>query len=137
MTDERGRCGVCPTLTDPDALLRELRHHARELAWAPTPQSVRRLSVALDRFEPDTELQSIVRAAALTIVDGQQCHPELDEHHGDVCPCRAGGTPHELDPAETAEALAALVASARALYDTRNRFRLTPPPAGGPGASAA
>ncbi len=137
MTDDRGRCEVCPTLTDPYALLQELRHHARELVEAPTPQSVSRLRVALDHFEPDAELRSFVRAAALTIVAGQQCHPELDELHGYVCPCRLGGPAHQLTAEEISDALAALVASGRALYDGRNRFQLAPPPHGGPTAAAA
>lgn len=73
---------------------------------------------------------------ALTILDGAQCDPELDELHGFVCPCRTGGPPHELDAEETADSLATLVASARTLYDRRGRFGHVPPSAGPADATA-
>ena len=136
MTDEPGRCEVCPTLTEPDALLEELRHHAREVVEAATPQAMRRLRVILDRVDPDAELQEFVREVALTIVDGRQCDPELDELHGFVCPCRSGGPPHELDAEENAESLATLVVRAKALYDGRGRFGRIPPSGGAPDATA-
>ena len=119
MTDELGRCEVCPTLTGSDELLAELQHHAAEVVQAVTPQAVRRLRVILDRVDPDAELQALLHEAALTIIDGHECHPELDESHDEVCHCRAEGQPHEVGVEDTYEALASLVLAARALNDER------------------
>ena len=49
VTDELGRCEVCPTLAGADELLAELQHQATEVIEAPTPQAIRRLRVILDR----------------------------------------------------------------------------------------
>jgi len=119
VTDELGRCEVCPTLTGSDELLAELQHHASEVVEAATPQAIRRLRVILDRVDPDAELQAFLHEAALTIIDGHECHPELDEFHGEACHCRAEGQPHEVGVDETYDALASLVLAARALYDGR------------------
>jgi hypothetical protein len=119
VTDELGRCEVCPTLTDAEDLVEELRHHAAEVVEAATAQAMRRLRAILDRVDPDAEVQAFLREAALTIIDGHECHPELDAFHGEVCHCRAEGRPHEVGIDETYEALASFVFAARALYDAR------------------
>lgn len=120
-----GACEICPTLTAPDELGAELRRHAGEVAQAATPRAIRQLRTILDRVAPDTLLLGFVREVALTIVSGQQCHPELDEQHGGVCPCRAGGVIHQLDAEETHETLESLVAYARDVYE-RRRNRTIP-----------
>jgi len=114
-----GLCEVCPTLTTLEELGAELRRHAGEVAEAATPRAIRRLRVILDRVAPDIGLLALAREVAVTIVSGQQCHPELDDLHDEVCPCRAGGSLHLLDAEETHESLALLVAHARAIYDRR------------------
>ena len=119
MTGESGRCETCPTLTTSEERLAELQHHAREVIEAATPQAMRRLRVILDLVDPDEALAGFLREAALTIIDGHECHPDLDALHGATCHCRAEGEVHAVGVADTYEALAALVDEARRLYDER------------------